>query len=275
MASACRAGPPRPGLRKRKCTGCRCWRPHLPLAIPAPVAKGKASEDFPFSWSVCRWLEGDNPLLAHGSDCAMARDLARFLLVLRSIGTDGGRRPGSHNFWRGVDLKARGPVTRDAITDLHGTIDTTLAMAAWEADSAAPAWAGEPVWIHGDLSAGNLLERDERLNAVIDFGGLGVGDPACDLIIAWSLFRGEARAAFREALKIRRCKLVTRTRLGAVHGAGGATLLSRHQSGARVRINAYCRGGPGGFWPAHLTISLEAVQSVGLIRYFSPVDFRL
>ena len=174
--------------------------PHLPLAISAPIAKGGAGEDYPFPWSVFRWLEGDNPPLERGSDHAMAHDLAQFIRALRKIETTGGPRPGAHNFWRGVDLSAWDRHTRAAIEKLQTELDAAAVTEAWDADLAAPTSRNAPVWIHGDLSAGNLLERDGRLAAVIDFGGLGVGDPACDLIVAWSFFTGEARAAFREAL---------------------------------------------------------------------------
>ncbi len=58
----------------------------------------------------------------------------------------------------------------------------------------------QPVWVHGDVAVGNLLVRDGRLSAVIDFGSSGVGDPACDTVIAWTLFTGESREAFRATL---------------------------------------------------------------------------
>ncbi len=131
----------------------------------------------------------------------MACDLARFLQALRKIETAGGPFPGPHNFWRGVNLMARDDVTRRAIAELNGEIDVKATIAAWNAASAAPVWSHDPVWLHGDLSRENLLERDGRLKAVIDFGGLGVGDPACDLIVAWSLFRGEARDTFRTTIE--------------------------------------------------------------------------
>jgi len=175
--------------------------PHLPLAIPVPLARGAPGEGYPWAWSVCRWLAGENPLRGHIADPSrMAADLADFILALRRIDPEGGPKPGTHNFWRGVTLARRDGYTREAIEALHGAIDARAVTAAWEKDSRAPPWPSAPVWIHGDLSAGNLLAVDGRLSAVIDFGGLGVGDPACDLIVAWSLFEGEARDALRAAL---------------------------------------------------------------------------
>jgi aminoglycoside phosphotransferase (APT) family kinase protein len=81
-------------------------------------------------------------------------------------------------------------------------IDVDAATAAWETALGAPAWHGPPVWVHGDLLPGNLLVKQGRLSAVIDFGGLGVGDPACDLMIAWGLFSSESRDVFRAALAV-------------------------------------------------------------------------
>ena len=176
--------------------------PNLPFEIPVPLATGAAAASYPFSWSVCRWIEGANPSTARCNDDGMACDLARFILALQKIDAREGPPPGPHNFWRGVDLAARDAITRDAIAKLEGTIDVAAATAAWEADARAPAGSSAPVWIHGDLSAGNMLERDGRLCAVIDFGGAAVGDPACDLIVAWSLFAGEARAKFHHALAV-------------------------------------------------------------------------
>ena len=65
-----------------------------------------------------------------------------------------------------------------------------------------PAWDAPPVWIHGDLWPMNLLCREGRLRAVIDFGTMGIGDPACDLIPAWNLFPSHARRHFRNAVGV-------------------------------------------------------------------------
>jgi len=183
------------------------WLPrlarHLPLAVPVPLAKGEPGEGYPWHWSVCRWLEGENATHKRLTDLGHAAiALAEFVAALQRIDPTGGPAPGVHNFFRGVPLALRDERTREAIEALHGVVDTRAATAAWEAALAAPAWRGAPVWIHGDLSAGNLLAVRGRLSAVIDFGGLAVGDPACDLIAAWSLFSGRARDVFRAALAV-------------------------------------------------------------------------
>lgn len=177
--------------------------PLLPLAIPVPLAKGRPAEGYPWHWSVFPWLEGETATIERLADpCQAARDLARFIGALERIDPTGGPPPGAHNFFRGVPLAMRDVPTRDAIASLQGMLDTGEVTAAWEASLQAPAWPGPPAWIHGDLASGNLLAVQGKLSAVIDFGGLGVGDPACDLMVAWTLFSGESREVFHAALSI-------------------------------------------------------------------------
>jgi aminoglycoside phosphotransferase (APT) family kinase protein len=176
--------------------------PHLPLAIPIPLAKGIPGEGYPWQWSVYRWLEGENATIERITDPLQAAiDLAQFITALQQIDTTGGPRAGEHNL-RGVPLATRDARTREAITALHGMIDTEAVTVAWEAALQAPDWGREPVWFHGDMLPGNLLFEQGRLSAVIDFGGLGVGDPACDLMVAWAFFSGESRALFRASLQV-------------------------------------------------------------------------
>ena len=177
--------------------------PYLPLPIQCAIAEGIPCEGYPWPWSICQWLDGKNP--AAGSlDCPaqVGSDLAKFVSALHALDTAGGPRPGKHNFGRGVPLALRNAPTRAAISESHGSIDVAAVTTAWDTDLNAAAWRGEPVWIHGDLSPGNLLVADRRVVGVIDFGGLGVGDPACDLIVAWNLLSGQARSAFRAGLSI-------------------------------------------------------------------------
>jgi aminoglycoside phosphotransferase (APT) family kinase protein len=179
--------------------------PHLPLAIPVPLAMGTPGEGYPWHWSVYRWLEGENATTERLADpCRAAIDLAHFILALQQIDPTEGPLAGPHNFDRGVPLALRDAPVRAAISALHGTgtLDTDAATAAWEAALHAPVWNAPPLWVHGDLQPGNLLAVEGRLSAVIDFGGLGVGDPACDLIVAWNLFSGKARDIFRATLSV-------------------------------------------------------------------------
>jgi aminoglycoside phosphotransferase (APT) family kinase protein len=176
--------------------------PHLPLPIPAPLAKGVPAEGFPFSWSVYRWIEGDNSGIGRIDDLTeFATALAGFLSALQQIDPTDGPPPGLHSAFRGGPLETYDAETRRAIDVLHDQVPNEAATAVWETALRAT-WQGPPVWFHGDVAVGNLLVRDGRLAAVIDFGCSGVGDPACDVTIAWTLLWGASRAAFRTALAV-------------------------------------------------------------------------
>lgn len=174
--------------------------PHLPLRLPVPLALGEPGDGYPFTWSVYEWLPGDN---ANGTIEDLDRaavDLARFIVALRKVDTAGAhaRPPGS----RGAPLVELDRTVRRSIDALGSRVDDRAATACWEAALAAPAWSDAEVWVHGDLLPGNLLVVDGRLSAVIDFGGLNVGDPACDLQSAWNVFSGASRARFRAELDV-------------------------------------------------------------------------
>lgn len=173
--------------------------PFLPLAIPDPLTKGNPGEGYPWPWSVYRWLEGENATIDHIADPRQAAiDLAQFITALQQIDTTDAPPPG----YRGKPLILRDKQTRRAIAALHGMIAADAATAVWETALQAPEWNRAPVWFHGDMLPGNLLFERGRLSAVIDFGMLAVGDPACDLMIAWGLFSGESRDMFHKALGV-------------------------------------------------------------------------
>ncbi len=177
--------------------------PHLPLAVPVPLAGGQPGEGYPFSWSVCRWLDGEHPDPDRLTDAeGVAKSLADFIRALRAVDAADGPTCGAHNFWRGAPLALRDSAVHAALAEAGDMIDAGAAAKAWEADLRAPAWPGPPLWIHGDLHPGNLLLNRNRLCAVIDFGGLAVGDPACDLLAAWYLFPRDWRDVFRAALDV-------------------------------------------------------------------------
>jgi aminoglycoside phosphotransferase (APT) family kinase protein len=183
------------------------WLPRLamqlPLPIPLPLARGVPDDGFPFPWLVMSWIEGER---ATGDRIAdprrLATDLAGFIGALRSLDPTGGPVPSAANYGRGAPLATRDRRVRECIAQLRDTTDTDAATAAWELDLRAPVWSGPPAWIHGDLSPGNLLVRDGQLAGVIDFGGLGVGDPGCELSVAWMMFDDEVREVFRDALSV-------------------------------------------------------------------------
>lgn len=174
--------------------------PSLPAAIPVPLAKGVPGEGYPFNWSVRRWLDGETASVDRVDDlCVFATEVAGFILALQRVDAIGGPAAGAHSFQRGAPPAYYDDETRRALAVLEGRLDTEIAAAVWDAALAAT-WTGTPVWFHGDVAGGNLLVRDGRLAAVIDFGTSGVGDPACDLVIAWTMFEGDSRDTFRAAV---------------------------------------------------------------------------
>lgn len=177
--------------------------PKLPLPIPIPKATGTPAEGYPFEWSVYTWLNGENAIADRVADLnQLAIDVAGFLQALQKIDPTGGPPPGPHNFYRGAPLIARDEMTHTAITRLGRAIDGNAVTAVWEAALRAPQWERQPVWIHGDLDPLNVLVERGRLCAIIDFGGLGLGDPACDVMAAWKLFSSPARDIFRTELSV-------------------------------------------------------------------------
>ena len=183
------------------------WLPelaaHLPLPIPSAVAVGRPGAGYPFPWSVRRWLAGDTLQDAPDVDrLRLAGDLGAFLTALREAparGPAGGR----HSFFRGCHPSAYGNEVEQALEELGDTVDAAACREVW-GQALTSAWPTGPVWFHGDIAVGNLLVREGRLAAVIDFGTCGVGDPACDLVIAWNTLVGDERHAFREAVGLDR-----------------------------------------------------------------------
>ena len=185
----------------------RRWLPQLaarlPVAIPVPLAAGTPGNGYPFEWAVYRWLHGEVATDAPVADLARtASDLAAFVAALQEVDPTGGPPPGEHNSFRGEPLAARDESARAAIAALAGEIDGPAATAVWEAALAAPEWKRAPVWIHGDLDARNVLVVNGGISAVIDFGTLGIGDPACDVMVAWKLLSADTRESFRSLLAV-------------------------------------------------------------------------
>lgn len=175
--------------------------PHLPLDIPSPVAAGAPTAEYPCAWSVCHWLDGEDAATAMMPNLVeAARELGRFLVALRAIDATGGPAAGRANQGRGLPLELLDERVRRDVEALGKEIDAVGVLAAWDEALAAPVHFGPGVWVHGDLHPSNLLVRDNRIVAVLDFGLLGVGDPACDLFVAWSYLDEPARQVFRDVL---------------------------------------------------------------------------
>jgi aminoglycoside phosphotransferase (APT) family kinase protein len=172
--------------------------PLLPLAIPVPIALGTPAEGYPWEWSVCRWLGGENATVDRLDPAHSATDLAGFIAAFQRIdATDGPPAEG-----RGGPLAPRDERVRDSIASLGDEIDAEAVAEEWEAALGAPEWSDAPVWIHGDLDSRNLLAERGRLSGVLDFGTLAVGDPACDVMVAWKMLPAETRGVFRAELSV-------------------------------------------------------------------------
>lgn len=174
--------------------------PHLSIQIPEPIGLGQAQSDFVWPWSICVWLPGQDLWLAPFSQSAVAQALGQFVNEMRALPLEQGPAPGAHNSWRGVPLIQRHEQVLKAIQELGTRIDQHSTLKYWEKCLEAPLWL-QAHWIHGDLIAGNLLADKHKLTAVIDFGLLGVGDPAVDLIPAWNLLNEKSRPSFREIVQ--------------------------------------------------------------------------
>ncbi|MFE7625378.1 aminoglycoside phosphotransferase family protein [Streptomyces sp. NPDC057509] len=177
--------------------------PHLPLPIPVPVGVGEPACGYPWPWAVSRWLDGEVATVeALGDSPEAAVELAEFLTALQRFAPqDLPARSLSEDLATG-SLAERDSATRASIARTGGVFDATAMTRLWNEALHAPGWHRLPVWVHGDFHTGNLLTVGGRLSAVIDFGGLGLGDPACDLTIAFTLMSARSRAAFRAALDV-------------------------------------------------------------------------
>ena len=165
--------------------------PLLPVEVPVPVAQGRPAHGYPWFWDVQTWVEGETVAVEEIDVIQAARDLAFLVTALQRVDPSGAPRG------RGIPLAERDAGTRAWLARFDGDPAVTE---EWERALAAPPWDGPPVWHHGDLDARNWLVRDGRISGVIDWGAMGVGDPACDVMVAWKLHSAAARDAFRDAL---------------------------------------------------------------------------
>ena len=195
------------------------WLPYVGAALPVDVSQvvavGGPGYGYPERWSVVRWIDGEHPTVvgdhrSGSADCtAFAGDLAAVVVALRSLPVpDEALADPALRWYRGLPLATRDDDTRrsvDACRSIDGLgLDLDAALAVWDEAMALPGAgrAGETRWYHGDLAAENLLVRDGRLVAVLDFGALSVGDPTVDLIPAWEVLDPPARALFRDAVAV-------------------------------------------------------------------------
>jgi len=172
--------------------------PHLNVNIPVLIKMGMSSKNYPYPFSIYKWLEGTSInllTLSTGEMDRVAFDLAKFLKELQSIDDVDGPVPGQHNWWRGSHISVYDKGAREQIAALSTSIYQGKAIDLWKRASKTK-WDKPPVWIHGDFASGNMLIKDGKLSAIIDFGGICLGDPACDLVIAWTFLKDNARDIF-------------------------------------------------------------------------------
>lgn len=182
------------------------WLPklgqHLSIEIPTPLHQGKPCEIYPWSWSIYNWIEGESANQVDLTSIEMeilALDLANFLKNLQQAPIKGAPMGGAHNYYRGCSTAIYDIEARADLKALSNVIDVTKALRVWE-QALISTWNLQPVWVHGDVAPGNFLIRNSKLAAVIDFGCMAIGDPACDLVIAWTFFQGAARECFKNTM---------------------------------------------------------------------------
>lgn len=175
--------------------------PYISLDIPLPLFKGNPTKEYPFNWGIYKWIEGETLTYKNILNLdLLAIDLAKFLNELQSIDATLGPKAGKHNFYRGGSLNIYDNETRIALKNLKNIFDTNSLENIWK-KCLKSKYTNKPVWIHGDIAVGNLLIKEGRLSAVIDFGILGTGDPACDYVMAWTFFSNKSREIFKSHLK--------------------------------------------------------------------------
>jgi aminoglycoside phosphotransferase (APT) family kinase protein len=177
------------------------WLPklgvHLPLSIPNIIAKGVSDKNYPFTWLILEWLDGSSPDKENMVDeHKAAANLASFVKSMQKIKFDG-----APNCRRGKPLSTCDDEVKRSIPLLNGFYKIELLKNLWELALKTPQWKKDPVWVHGDLHAGNLLAKDKKIIGVIDFGLAGIGDPACDMMIAWTFLNKKSRKIFHSIVQ--------------------------------------------------------------------------
>lgn len=171
---------------------------HLTISIPMSIKMGISTKDYPYPFSIYKWLNGISlnlVILSEKEQEQLAVDISLFLKSLQGIKDIDGPPPGQHNWWRGAHISVYDKGAREQISILENIIDSDKALCLWE-KACNTHWKNQPVWVHGDMAVGNLLIEGGKLSGVIDFGGLALGDPACDLVIAWTYFKNKSRDIF-------------------------------------------------------------------------------
>ena len=186
------------------------WLPYVgervTAAVPEIVGIGEPALGYGERWAITRWLDGSVPE-PHVGGPGLARDLAGFVTELRAMEVPADATGDESLSWyRGMRLWEIDQDVRESVEECRGLdldLDLEDVLRVWAlAAEASRTVASAPAWYHGDLLAENLLVRDGRLAAVLDFGGLAIGDPTVDLAVAWEVLDEDGRREFRQALDL-------------------------------------------------------------------------
>jgi aminoglycoside phosphotransferase (APT) family kinase protein len=170
--------------------------PRLPLPIPYPERIGHPAHGYPWPWSIVPYLPGEPAATADRLDLPLAADAVAGFLGAMHVPAPADAPP---NPFRGVPLADRAENFGKNLDTLAGQVDRAAVLGLWEDALAAPVFAGQPLWLHGDMHPANILVRDGRVTGIIDFGDITAGDPAADLSVAWMLLPASLHGAFRDA----------------------------------------------------------------------------
>lgn len=176
----------------------------LTSTISIPLYLGNPSKYYPWKWSIYKWLDGKSANLLNDNELDfnnIAISLAKFIKELHDVDITDAPKSGKHNFYRGSHISVYNDDFIDTLQKTESIINKDKALEIWQ-QAKESRWSEDPVWCHGDLYSGNFLIKDKKFAAVIDFGCIAIGDPACDLVPYWTFFDSESSQVFKEKLSI-------------------------------------------------------------------------
>ncbi len=178
----------------------RFLQPHFDVQFPIPLHVGTPTEDYPAVWAVFGWVPGTPcGTLGEEEEISLARELAAFVKKLHAMpvpeeAPKAGRRPL-------IELDASTLEAFEECRPFYKTpADEERFRKIWADAQNLPLWDGERRFIHADLLKTNILLENGKLQAILDFGSVGAGDPAMDLIPAWTIFTSAGRKEYRALL---------------------------------------------------------------------------
>lgn len=178
------------------------WLPtignQLDLQITSPIELGQANSYCPFPFTISKWIDGNSLLETEVNQELIAIELRQFLIDYQAVEVSGVHSCGIDTCYRGCNLAVYDYQTRERIHQLMWILPADKLLTIWESSLIA-----EDVrfcLVHGDIALGNILVHNNKLQAVIDFGQFGMGDPSCDYAIAWTYFRDESRQLFLQGV---------------------------------------------------------------------------